>query len=161
MARIQEANRLVKNSCRIMREAIKLGIPWVVENPKTSRLWLTPQMQRFVGQGAFQNEVHFCQFGELWRKATYLFAWNLTDFGSISKICGGIPGICSRTGERHKFARHRCRRSLAHEDRTTLSMLSVFPDCDESDFLFVESTAQGLEHFWLWVWELLDWVLTS
>ena len=101
MARIQEANRLVKNSCRIIREAIKLGIPWVVENPKTSRLWLIPQMQRFVGQGASQNEVHFCQFGELWRKATYLLAWNLTDFGSISKICGGIPGICSRTGERH------------------------------------------------------------
>jgi len=101
LARAQEANRLVKNSCRIIREAIKLHIPWVVENPQKSRLWLTPQMQRFTRQGAFYNEVHFCQFGEKWRKATFLLAWNLSDFACIVRICGGLPGICSRTGDRH------------------------------------------------------------
>jgi len=55
-------------------------------------------MQRFIRQGAFNNEVHFCQFGEKWRKATFLLAWNLSDFASIVRICGGIPGIAAGRG---------------------------------------------------------------
>ena len=101
-SKVDVSNKLVYNSMRIIREAMRLQIPWVIENPKTSRLWLVHQVQRLLRAGAEFCEVHFCQFGEPWRKATYLLFWGLPSFMNLSKICQGVPrGFCSRTGKRH------------------------------------------------------------
>ncbi len=68
--RVRLGNRLLANSCVLALEAIRLGIPVLLENSATSRLWLTRCIKRLVAEGAVIVRTDFCQYGVPWRKAT-------------------------------------------------------------------------------------------
>ena len=91
-------NRLFYHSMRIIRQCNKYGVPWTLENPMTSRVWLTRQVQ-LLKRCAQLWRADFCQYGEPWRKATYFLASQ--HFVLNFRQCKGSHGICSRTGMVH------------------------------------------------------------
>ena len=98
--KVQGANNMCFGAARVIRRCLRLGIPGYLENPRASRLWLTPQMRRLPQDPRVQL-VHtdLCQFGTQWRKATSLLIWNVKAF-TLPK-CHGRQGFCSRTHRRH------------------------------------------------------------
>ena len=73
------------------------GVPWSLENPKTSRAWLTPPLKNLIQQHNFE-EAHFCQYKMPWKKATsFLHSMPSFDF----RKCAAHDGVCTATGKRH------------------------------------------------------------
>lgn len=77
------------------------SIPWVVENPFTSRCWLTSVFQTLIAGGAILHRVDFCQYHTPWRKSTGLLSSNLVGLDKMLRICDTIHGRCSATQRRH------------------------------------------------------------
>jgi hypothetical protein len=99
--KVKEGNRLLVVAIELARCAAKMGIPFVLENPKTSRAWLTGGVISLQKLGATFFEADFCQYGERWRKATRFLGFRCPMLGDAMKKCTGPRGICSRTGEPH------------------------------------------------------------
>lgn len=78
-----------------------LSIPWIIENPWTSRSWNTPDMQRLIKKGASLHQVDYCQYGVPWRKSTGLMLFGIPQIASILKTGCPNQGRCSRTSKRH------------------------------------------------------------
>ena len=68
-------NRLALFSLRIMRLCARLGIPCSLEQPASSWMLKLPPFLRAVKRFQLQHTVlHYCQFGEAWKKLTALLA---------------------------------------------------------------------------------------
>lgn len=102
--RVQVGNRCVRAALRMIRALERHQVPWILEQPLTSRMWdLGPFRQlRKQSHIAFES-LHQCQYGTRWRKATGLLCSRVDPFDRdrLSKMCGGKSGVCSRTGQRH------------------------------------------------------------
>ena len=97
--KVLEANRMLHGIYRIIRRCLTLNIPGYLENPMTSLIWRTPQIQKLLRR----RHVHLiradlCQYGVQWRKATSLLVWNCAPFQL--QTCSG-RGRCSRTHRPH------------------------------------------------------------
>jgi hypothetical protein len=108
-AKVNYGNKLLYITGQIATLASEHGIPWVIENPKSSRIWATPvfkrlgRLARFGGQVAQKpciTELDFCQYGENWKKPTRLLAHGL-DLSTVCRKCCAQSGRCSRTGHLH------------------------------------------------------------
>ena len=95
--KVYEGNQLLAFSITVIELCNQLGIPWTLENPFSSRVWLHPDMQWLVGKGAKPVHACFCMYGTRWRKATTF-------------LSGHWPGLalhwcpfaaCKRNGRRH------------------------------------------------------------
>mmetsp|Transcript_102260 Transcript_102260/g.327886 ORF Transcript_102260/g.327886 Transcript_102260/m.327886 type:complete len:156 (-) Transcript_102260:485-952(-) len=75
--------------------------PICVENPKTSRAWLTEPILHLVRKGAEFFEAHYCQYNEPWRKATSLLCFRAPSLQAAFQVCTGRKGICSASGIKH------------------------------------------------------------
>ena len=75
-------------------------IAWVVENPWTSRCWLTRYFRALVSSGAKFEQLDYCQFGMPWRKATGLCYEGLS-WSGLFRQCSTKFGRCSRTHKKH------------------------------------------------------------
>ena len=98
--RVQEANVMLKHTVALMRFAIKNKVPILLENPASSRLWLTPQITALFNETTPAIvPVDYCQYDDNpWRKPTKFIAWNWPKL----KLHTCTPGrICSRTGKPH------------------------------------------------------------
>ena len=42
---VKDGNETMFATVRMIREFDKLGLPWMIENPLSSRLWLTPAIK--------------------------------------------------------------------------------------------------------------------
>ena len=87
---------IVLGSCiRPQDVAYKIGIPVVLENPDTSRLWNMPNVV-WCFNACHANFIRsdYCQDGTLWRKRTKLMIGNLNHTSDIGILC---------TGRRAKF----------------------------------------------------------
>ena len=99
-ARVEEANVLLAHTISLIKTAYNKGIPILMENPKSSRIWLMPNMIQLLG-GTDHEIVHvdYCQYGEAtWRKPTIFVTWNLP--GLKLNKCSNFQR-CSRTGKPH------------------------------------------------------------
>jgi hypothetical protein len=99
----------VGNACfgsafKIIRWLDKYKIPWMLENPHSSKAWYLPELV------ALQNADHtcvfysnFCQCKTRWRKRTRLLSGNLNwhDVARCQRVCHGSNGLCSRNGQPH------------------------------------------------------------
>ena len=70
--KVIEANLLLKHTIVLIELCIKADIPILLENPKSSRLWLVPEIKRII---QYPNcrlvNVDYCQFeNNPWRKPT-------------------------------------------------------------------------------------------
>ena len=50
--KVHEGNQFLSVSCQVLNLATELGIRWALENPLTSRIWLTAKLKRFMTMGA-------------------------------------------------------------------------------------------------------------
>ena len=99
--KLHEGNRLLYFTCRIMYLCELLRVPYVLENPQSSRCWQTPILKSCITGGrAKLVELHFCQFGERWRKPTSLLCYGL-DLKQLGRCCKGTFTSCSVNGKRH------------------------------------------------------------
>lgn len=100
-AKLLVGNGLFFFTVRMILLCLLLKIPVVLENPKSSRCWLTPILAKLIESGHLStHDLDFCQFGERWRKPARLAAANI-DLSSICKTCSGSFLQCSYTGKRH------------------------------------------------------------
>jgi hypothetical protein len=101
--RVLDGNNTLSMSMKLIRLCLtgsRTLCPIVLENPATSYMWSVPSLQRLVARGQL-IKVDYCQFGCRWRKRTSLCFWNFADMSSVSKLCHGRSGICSRTHQHH------------------------------------------------------------
>lgn len=95
-------NSLMKFSAYIFRLCVQLHIPVALENPHTSRLWLTPQLRHLLNHKYCNwGFTDFCQDGTMWRKRTRIL-WAHVELRQALKQCAGKNGVCSRSHQRHE-----------------------------------------------------------
>lgn len=94
-------NAMLMFSIRLIVICLALKIPFVLENPFSSRCWITPIMQQLLRVSVCKLlHLDFCCFGEPWKKPTGLLHAFL-DLSEVEKICKGTGGFCSNTNKRH------------------------------------------------------------
>lgn len=99
--KLNEGNQLLFFTGRILWYCYALRIPFVLENPWSSRCWQTPLLRSFSDLPHITLlELHFCQFNEKWKKPTALMVFGL-DLDHVAKQCAGTNRICSATGKPH------------------------------------------------------------
>ena len=99
--KVDEGNSLLSITADLVDLCFELQLRWVIENPLTSRIWLTPRLVSFVERGAQFFQTDFCAFGMPWRKSTgfLVFRWN--NFQKISQLCTPEHGRCSFSQRKH------------------------------------------------------------
>ena len=97
--KIVNGNRTMHNTSRICHACLRNFVPFVVENPKSSMLWITNEMLALKKRRHcrfFQSD--FCMWGMPWRKQTG-FLSGFSNPSGAERVCQN--GICKRTGCRH------------------------------------------------------------
>ena len=98
--KVHVGNTLLKASTSLLLLCLRLRIPAALENPNTSRLWLTPQINHVLRHhGTKVFTVDYCQYDMPWRKRTKVLGV-LLDLSSASALCSG-RGICSASNRPH------------------------------------------------------------
>ena len=101
--KVHLGNILMRFSVRLMILACVLNLPFTLENPRRSRLWICPPMTAFLRRRNVQvGLVDYCMFGMPWKKATQLVGVPVCfeQFSSYRCI-GSKRGCCLRTGKAH------------------------------------------------------------
>ncbi|CAE7708857.1 AMY1.1 [Symbiodinium sp. CCMP2592] len=97
--KVELGNQLLRFTCHLALLLSKQGTPWVIENPWTSRCWLTKEMKVLMQSGAELRQVDYCQYRVPWRRSTGLLSHNC-DL-PLLRCCSASHGRCSATGRRH------------------------------------------------------------
>ena len=101
--RVQQGNRYFWAAIRIIQWLDSRSIPWILENPATSKCWYLPPLKQLASASHVRTVLtDFCQYGCAWRKRTKLLIGNLDaqDVSRLEKLCTG-RGLCSRTHKPH------------------------------------------------------------
>ena len=102
--KLEVGNACILAALKIIKALDRHGVPWVLENPHSSKMWYLPPLVDL------QNSCHtttivtdFCQWGTRWRKRTRLLAGNINpiDLERLQRFCRDSKGLCSRTGCQH------------------------------------------------------------
>ena len=101
LEKISQGNALLDCSVQIAQLCSDLQIAWVLENPFTSRIWLTEPLQACLLKGASFLQTEFCAFGVPWQKSTGLIFQNFDTLRQVSKHCKTHHGRCSFPGRKH------------------------------------------------------------
>ena len=97
--RVDDGNESLRFVSGLIRLCLEHNVMLVLENPATSRLWITPEMSRLPPKAASDDLVDYCAFGMPWRKRTRLVAWS-RGLSKLPALCQGTKGICSFSGEK-------------------------------------------------------------
>ena len=95
--KVKLGNVLLLHTVRLIRACQQAQVCWTLENPKTSRVWLTRQLRRL--KNCHFTHVDFCQYNLPWRKSTRFLCCDQLNF--TLRCCSGPRGICSRTRAPH------------------------------------------------------------
>ena len=99
---IKLGNATARAACRIMRACLRMHVPFVLENPSASNLFLLPPMVSLLATpGVHQITVDQCQFGARWCKRTVLLCHGLDDEHRLKRTCRSRGGVCSNSGQPH------------------------------------------------------------
>eukprot|EP00959_Pyramimonas_sp_CCMP1952_P048541 1013409-Pyramimonas_sp.AAC.1 len=104
LAKVALGNATLDAALDLARSAQSAGVPWVLENPHTSKMWHDHKLKVFVARSrAVSIVTDYCLWGKPWRKRTCFLVGNVPaeDLTKLSRICPG-RGICSRTGRPHQ-----------------------------------------------------------
>ena len=99
---IRIGNSLFGACFRIIDCCLLHNIPWILENPLSSRCWNLPRLRQLQASPDIVNiHADFCQFGTAWKKPTLFLASRVDDVHRLSRVCRGSHGACSRTYKPH------------------------------------------------------------
>ena len=97
-------NATMSSALELAAECQRNGVPWALENPATSIVWLTPEVLKLLAMhGVRFVLVDFCYWGTPWRKRTGILFGHCDgqDLDSLAKCrCSGV-GTCSNSGRKH------------------------------------------------------------
>lgn len=100
-SKVSDGNSLLAFLLRILRRCQQYSIPYVVENPLTSMLWIMPTMLKFLEDFSPNLlQLDYCAFGERWKKPTQLM-YNFIDLKPLQQRCDSKNNICSFTCQSH------------------------------------------------------------
>ena len=98
-------NLCAQAALKFIRACDVRGIPWIVENPQSSKLWCLPEFEQLASAAHTQVRViDFCAYGMPWRKRTRLLLGNVDscDLERLSfRKCSGVSGGCSFRPHKH------------------------------------------------------------
>lgn len=94
-------NLLLFFSARVIWACLQCRIPFALENPFSSRCWLTPTLVLIKDYCVCQFiHLDFGQFGESWKKPTGILR-AFVNLHEVAVTCQGTHYLCSRTGKKH------------------------------------------------------------
>eukprot|EP00438_Fugacium_kawagutii_P032643 Skav206865 [mRNA] locus=scaffold898:55024:69937:- [translate_table: standard] len=101
--KVREGNLFMRFSVQVCMLCILLGIPFTLENPATSRIWICPPMQALLRRrGVSYVDVDFCAFNKPWRKRTRFVFFRVQLDHLRSCVCRGSQrGLCAFTMKPH------------------------------------------------------------
>ncbi|CAK0788060.1 unnamed protein product [Prorocentrum cordatum] len=100
--KVRIANRLLANVLRLLAAAVEAGVPFSLENPRSSRLWLVPELlDRAREAHAEWASVDYCQYQVPWKKSTTFLLSNWLPAQPSLRLCTGCQKRCSATGKAH------------------------------------------------------------
>ena len=108
-AKVDGGNACALAAIQLIKDLNKNKIPWILEHPRTSRLFWTPEMKHIMAQ-ANVTVVHCdqCQFGARWRKSTTFVCGDLNPIavGTLDRRCrSGRSRICTKSHRPHLVLR--------------------------------------------------------
>ena len=102
--KVAVGNRCFRSALRIIKALDSHKIPWILENPHSSKCWYLPGLRRLAASAHVHTRVlDFCQYGTPWRKRIRFLLGNIDSFDSLrldNRLCSG-HGVCSQTDKRH------------------------------------------------------------
>eukprot|EP00438_Fugacium_kawagutii_P021515 Skav212741 [mRNA] locus=scaffold1199:108583:113900:+ [translate_table: standard] len=103
LLKVKIGNILMYFTCAVLRLALHWRIPFSLENPQRSRLWICPPVSRLMKRRfSAWVDVHFCFFGTRWKKPTRVFGVHLPlDSLSNCQCHGSRRGVCQHSGLPH------------------------------------------------------------
>ena len=101
--KVKEGNLYMRFSCQVCRLCLLLRIPFTLENPSTSRLWLCPPVVNLMRRPEVNwIDVDSCAFGMQWRKRTRFLYFGIDLLHLSSHKCDGSKrGLCAFTLQPH------------------------------------------------------------
>ena len=100
-ARVRAGNTLMRFSASIAEICLSLRIPFCIENPWTSRIWLTRQFRSLLKSSHVHfSYTDFCGDLQAWRKRTGLL-FGFVDLYPCLKQCSTRQGLCSFSNCKH------------------------------------------------------------
>ena len=97
-ARIKSGNATARAAFRIMRACLKHNVPFIMENPCASKIFLLPPLLSILAKpGVGQLTLDQCQYGSTWKKRTSLVHFAVDDLHLLDQRCRTRGGICSKT----------------------------------------------------------------
>ncbi|CAK0871674.1 unnamed protein product, partial [Prorocentrum cordatum] len=100
--KVRIANRLLANVLRLLAAAVEAGVPFSLENPRSSRLWLVPELLDMAREAhAEWASVDYCQYQAPWKKSTTFLLFNWLPAQPSLRLCTGCQKRCSATGKAH------------------------------------------------------------
>ena len=101
-AKVLVANRLLSNVLRLLKAANESGVPFSLENPRSSRLWLVPELLNLAREAEAEwAHVDYCQYQTPWNKSTCFLLFNWLPAQPSLHVCTGSQNKCSATGKSH------------------------------------------------------------
>jgi hypothetical protein len=87
---------------RLICLAASLGLPCIIENPKSSRVWMPKQMGDLMRRSCARfAEAHCCQYQKPWKKLTFFVCINMPQLPESLKMRTGSAGFCSASLQPH------------------------------------------------------------
>ena len=107
--RVTSANELVRIVAKLCELCTVIGVPWVIENPRSSLIWQMPNLNKLVTKTKAEFcRYDYCQFGTEWQKPTVLMTCGNPLLKTNQVRCdpqktSGLdgPSICSKTKKPH------------------------------------------------------------
>ena len=101
-AAVKEGNLMLEIVCELIQFCIDHGVIVLLENPASSRVWLTERMQKLISNNNGRvNVADYCMYNKYWKKPTTFVVWNGPPSLALRR-CKGHIGICSRTKKPHQ-----------------------------------------------------------
>ena len=105
LSSLENGNRIMKAVINILNALTQACVPWILEKPRSSRMWHLPEVVRLMRSKHAAFAVgDFCQYGTRWRKRTGYLCMHVSEARVqklLGKRCSGSNGNCSRTGCKH------------------------------------------------------------
>ena len=98
---VEQGTMMMNIAVEVCLYAFQHGVHFSLENPESSLMWMHPAMVNLIEvTGAFFITLHYCQFGEPWKKPTCLLT-TCEHLRGLARTCTGCQQRCSATGKPH------------------------------------------------------------
>ena len=101
--KVAVGNILMRFTVRVMLLSLRMILPFTLENPVRSRLWLCPPIRALLRRKHVRvQQVEYCSFGMPWKKSTLFVAVHLVLHTLEPYRCiGAKRGLCKYSGHAH------------------------------------------------------------